>query len=290
MTRSESTFRGLRYQLVLLVLAAAAGSTSARVAHTRFDVAGIVAAIAFGGALALRAFAGRFGDERNWYEGRAAAESVKTLCWRFSVCGDPFPERMSSDEARNLLIARFSQIDGLLRHVQVTGSASSGGEITTAMIKVRSSPRVDRVACYARDRIEAQQNWYAMKARWNVGRARVWLAGMLAAESLGLVGAIVKAVGLVSIDLLGILSAAAAAIVSWINAKQYEGLAAAYNVAAGELRRVATLTSVDINGSDKMNGDEWASFVGQAENAISREHTMWIASKISLGAGFEPGS
>ena len=30
--------------------------------------------------------------ERTWYEGRAVAESVKTLAWRYSVCADPFPK------------------------------------------------------------------------------------------------------------------------------------------------------------------------------------------------------
>ena len=96
---------------------------------------------------------------------------------------------------------------------------------------------------------------------------------MLTAEGLGLLGGALKATGVVNIDLLGVFSAIAAAIGAWLQLKQHRTLAAAYNVTARELRQVATLVD------DTMSPDDWANFVDQAEDAISREHTMWVASR-----------
>ena len=47
--------------------------------------------------------------ERTWYEGRAVAESVKTLAWRYSVCADPFPKEMSRAEAESNFVNAFHQ-------------------------------------------------------------------------------------------------------------------------------------------------------------------------------------
>ena len=118
-----------------------------------------------------------------------------------------------------------------------------------------------------------EQAWYAAKSEWNDRRSRIWLKVFLAAEAAGLIGAVVKAIAITDVDLLGIFAAIAAGAGAWLQTKQHRTLATAYNVTARELRQVATLVN------ENMDADAWANFVDQAEEAISREHTLWTASR-----------
>src|SRR6266853_2951693 len=66
------------------------------------DWSGVLAASCFAGALVVEGFLYQIKPERTWYEGRAAAESVKTLSWRYAVGGEPFnvgtrPERETEE-------------------------------------------------------------------------------------------------------------------------------------------------------------------------------------------------
>ena len=48
--------------------------------------------------------------ERDWYDGRAVAESGKSLAWLYCICGDPFEQNLSNAEADELLLERLSAI------------------------------------------------------------------------------------------------------------------------------------------------------------------------------------
>jgi SMODS and SLOG-associating 2TM effector domain 3/SMODS and SLOG-associating 2TM effector domain 1 len=261
----------LRYQLFLLIIAAIAGVFTFRWRHHGADFAGVIGAVAFGTAIFIRLFAEQQGDEREWYESRAAAESAKTLCWRFAVAGNPFPESMSDKDSKRLLISRFNDIGHELKYTAV--SDSDDGEVTPAMISLRHVQRTRRIRTYNKGRIQAQQTWYATKSAWNERRARTWLKVILSAEALGLIGAVIKATAVTDIDLLGVFAALATAAGAWLEMKRHHTLATAYNVTARELRQVSTLVD------EHMSAEEWANFVDQAEEAISREHTMWVASR-----------
>jgi hypothetical protein len=80
-------------------------------------------------------------------------------------------------------------------------------------------------------------------------------------------------IGAVRADLLGIVAAAIAVVAAWMQTKQHETLGRAYSVTAQELAAVRTDWEAD------RNEDEWAAFVDEAEEAISREHTLWRASR-----------
>ena len=75
------------------------------------------------------------------------------------------------------------------------------------------------------------------------------------------------------IDLLGLAGAVIAAGAAWVQAKQHQTLANAYAVASQELAAISA--QVDWASGEQ----EWAHFVDQAEEAISREHTLWRASR-----------
>jgi len=67
--------------------------------------------------------------------------------------------------------------------------------------------------------------------------------------------------------------AIAASVLAWIQAKRFQELAASYALAAHEISLIREQAAL-INGEK-----DFSSFVGDAENAFSREHTQWIARK-----------
>jgi hypothetical protein len=140
------------------------------------------------------------------------------------------------------------------------------------MREVRALDFAGRRQIYREERIADQQRWYFEKARWNDHRARAWVLVSIVLEISGLVGAALAAFGWVDFGLLGFLAAAAASVIAWIEAKQHRTLATAYGIASQELASIAT--ELTLTGEER-----WASFVGRAEAAISREHTLWRASR-----------
>jgi hypothetical protein len=102
---------------------------------------------------------------------------------------------------------------------------------------------------------------------------RGWVLVSIVLEIAGVIGGALKAFGWISFDLLGVLAAAAGSVMAWIEAKQHRNLATAYGIASQELAAIASELPT-LNGEDR-----WAAFVGRAEEAISREHTLWRASR-----------
>jgi hypothetical protein len=64
-----------------------------------------------------------------------------------------------------------------------------------------------------------------------------------------------------------------AAMTAWLQTKQHRTLATAYAITALELASVRTRIAHQATEAD------WATFVSDAEEAFSREHTLWKASR-----------
>ena len=238
------------------------------------ECAAILAAISFGLALATELFLLKTRPERTWYDGRAGAESAKTLTWRFIVGGRPFGKDDSSDEgAEELFLNRLREIVQNLKGIALVPPTSGTDQVTTAMREMRNLPLEQRRGEYLLGRIADQRDWYASKSKWNETRATIWMIGMGIGEAIALVGAILMAASKISVDVLGLAGATVAAGAAWIQTKQYQNLASAYAVASHELS--------DIHARAQWADTEpkWAHFVDQSEEAISREHTMWRASR-----------
>jgi hypothetical protein len=269
---------GLR--LGLLALAAGAGGTTWIVAGP--DYAGVLAAAAFMAAIALEVFVLQSQPDRVWYEGRAAAESAKSLAWRYAVGGEPFGlARTAGAAADQLLIERLNEVLHDLRDLDLSailagGEAAGDGQQITPTMRALRRERLDaRRDAYEQGRIAEQQSWYAAKARWSATRARRWAAAMVTVEALGGIAAIVKTTGALGGTefLLGLCGAAAAAITAWSQTKQHQGLATAYSLAANELASIRSLISW------QQTEESWEGFVRDAERAISREHSLWRSSR-----------
>lgn len=260
-----------RIQLILLVIASAAGAFSWKVNGT-WDGAALLAGVAFLAAAVLRTILIRGRPHRAWYDGRAAAESIKTLAWKYTVAGDPF---LSTNEDSDDVFRRLS--NDVLASFGTLGEsvASASNEPTDGMRALRSAPLVERRTAYEKHRIADQQDWYERKADWNKQRARFWGALMLTLQIAAAVGAFLKGFGVFDIDLFGIAGAAAASAAAWLETKQHHVVARAYRVAAQELTAIAALIP------QQQTEETWGRFVAEAEEAISREHTMWKASSRS---------
>jgi hypothetical protein len=266
----RSYLRSLRVRLGALLVAAFGGALTLTTAGG-FQVGGGLAFLAFACALGAELFLATTSPLTTWYEGRAAAESAKTLAWRYMVRGEPF-EVDTPDVDKQFLAQTYS----LLQDLQsiALGTAEPGAhQITDKMRRVRALDFNERRQVYLVDRIADQQRWYSEKARWNARRARVWVLISIVLEIAGLIGGALKAFGWISFDLLGFLAASAGVVVAWIEAKQHRKLATAYGIASQELASIASELPT-VNSEER-----WAAFVSQAEEAISREHTLWRASR-----------
>ena len=270
-----------RLELGLLILAAASGLVRTTVGAREVDLGGLIAVVLFALALALRAYRLTTRPTRIWQDGRAAAESIKTLCWKYAAGSRLFPRDLDDAAADRLFVERLREVLDTIRDLQrVQPSRAGHEEITGWMRELRAAPLEERRAVYERDRIDDQQRWYAGKSEVNRRQAQRWGVGVLALEFLGVAIGAVKAFGLWSSGsttgvLVGLVATVGAAAAAWVQAKQYATLASAYAIADQELASVRALTKHAVDEA------AWAEFVDSAETAISREHTMWRAARTS---------
>lgn len=275
----QSQRRVLRGTLVRLVLAGVATLClslaplwRAKVSETReIEFLGIVAAALFLVAFFVELWLLRARPERGWYNGRAVAESVKTLAWRYAVGGAPYPA--TNDTSKDAFASDVSALGTDLLALRPT--VVSGGVPTEWMEALRSADLLKRREAYMRERVCDQKEWYTRKAKYNRRRAKFWSFTLLASEALGVVLALLKSLSIVTIDLASLAAAVIASGVAWLAVKQHESVSSAYALASKELASIyERLSSVN-------DERQWAEEVASAEDAISREHTMWRASRIN---------
>lgn len=236
-----------------------------------FDLWALVTLIGFIVAIGAELVLGVRPPERKWYMARAGAESVKTLSWRYAVCADPFFVDLPSGDAENLFRKRVGQVARQVSEA-VAPPQGDGAAPSEAMEALRAATTVQQREVYLRDRTRAQRDWYSRKATSNARASFAWRATLMSAELVAIALAALRFAGLWDIDLAGVLAAFIGAGAAWLALKQHTTLESAYSLTASELQKQdATLTSAA--------EEEWAAAVADAEEAISREHTMWLASR-----------
>ncbi len=276
---SQRTFYRLtRATLWLGVLAAVGGAVTIEgdVGSLRVDIAAVVSAAAFVGMIGITTYLQATHPERVWYQARALAESVKTLAWQYSVGGGEYAIGAPGNaEARFL-----DELRGILEPMKRLDMAASLplqiSQITTAMSTLRRAPLSDRCAVYLEDRIRDQHDWYRGKSRMNSRRAKRLIGISLAIQFGGVVVGGFIAFTTFDVDFLGIAAAAAAGVTAWQQARDHESLAEAYALTARDLTLVHTEAETTMSRSS-FTDRTWAEFVDSAEQAVSREHTVWLA-------------
>ncbi|HZX01599.1 DUF4231 domain-containing protein [Kribbella sp.] len=262
------TLRLNRLRLCGAVLAAVGGALTWSIG--KLDVWALVALVGFATALIAELILLTQQPQRDWHSGRIVAESAKTLAWRFAVCGEPFGSALPADEARRILHERM---DGVARIGRDRLTISSGEmAVTSKMMRLRRASFAQRKRAYITGRTRRQQTWYSEQAAQNRRLAIRWQIGMVLGEVVALVLAAGRALDAWNIDWSGVLAAFVAASAAWSGIKQYSTLASAYATAATEL-------AIQIDQLELSREDDWDRTVADAEEAISREHTMWLASR-----------
>ena len=274
-TEGQTWFlRAARFRLFGVLGAAFFGLFTWKPGISPVDWAGVLAASCFVVAIVVEAYLYQARPERTWYEGRVAAESIKTLSWRYAIGGEPFNIGIYPElQVANLFLAQLKGLFEVITDLDVLPPGPSGQQITQPMRDVRALSLADRKATYERGRVEDQEHWYHEKAAWNSRRATHWTRIMLATEIMGVICGILKAVGVIEGGVLGLAGAIVATLTAWLQTKQHRTLATAYTITAIEL------ASVRSKIADQSNDADWAKFVSDAEEAFSREHTLWKASR-----------
>lgn len=269
----KSFIRLVRADLCLIVVGAVITSWAVSFTELRtiFALFGAVSLIA---GLALTVFVLQTKPDKQWYGARAVAESVKTIAWRYMMGAEPYQKSLPEPQAD----ARFSrELQEILRERSgITGALgghdSAANQITETMRQVRSADLDHRKSVYLSDRIQDQRAWYGNKAQANARSSTWWLIAVGASQLAGATAAIalVRWPGL-DFNAASVFAALAAAFMAWLQVKQHQELAHAYGLAAHELG------IVEIRARHVTTEEEFSSFVSDTENAISREHTMWVA-------------
>lgn len=265
--RQRSFLRATKLRLALLVLAAIGGAMTYKIQQV--EVWGAVSAAGFAGVAFLELHLWQTRPEQAWYRARAIAESVKTLAWRYATRAAPFDDDVDVSQR---YLERLRAVHAEVGPVLISPDEGNVQQVSASMQELRESAHAVRRSAYLEHRIDNQVRWYRGKSRWNEIRASSWSTALVVLNVLGLVASVVRAMGLLELDVMGMAGALAAAGIAWMQTRQYSSLAAAYATTHHELtivrERVSSATEV-----------AWSQEVSDAEEAISREHTMWLASR-----------
>jgi hypothetical protein len=149
--------------------------------------------------------------------------------------------------------------------------AGNSYDVTPKMQEVRAYDFDKKKALYLEERLKDQKGWYKKKADQNVKSKNKWFYGILAAQGAGLLSTYLL-VNCPNFPILlpSVFAAIAAAFVAWLQIKKHQELASTYGLAAKELSTIDAQT-YEVDDKTKLAG-----FVADAENAMSREHAMWV--------------
>lgn len=211
-----------------------------------------------------------------WYQGRALAESCKTLTWRFISCSEYFETILSLREAKERFVNRIKELSKEFSELSKIMDSRILNQpiITSKMIELRSQNTLERKNYYITNRVEDQKEWYSNKAEYNIGRYNVWFWVIILSQVISLI----SIVSLIKYpennwNFVGLFTTISSSAISWLQLKQHQELKQAYTTATQELNFILTLSE------GVTTDEELSKFVLDSENAISREHTLWLAQK-----------
>jgi len=207
-------------------------------------------------------------EDQSWFEGRAVAESAKTLTWRYMMKVQPFHEESNLEEEF------MNRLRAVLHGCRVCEPKpiTSVHEITQRMRDTRGQHWEKRREFYVASRLNDQIKWYSGRAKYNTQRSRRWLCISIGAQLVAILAAYVSYRSLAHWNFVPFLTTVAASCVAWSQAKNFDELRESYRMACDELCQIK-----DERISRAATESEFLDAVVNSEGAISREHTMWAA-------------
>jgi len=210
--------------------------------------------------------------ERKWYLGRAVAESLKTMSWKFMMSAEPFDSYdKKKDEA--LFIERINQIYKKANNsgAQLKSNKENNELITNVMREVRNLSFMEKKAIYTENRLQDQIKWYSKNAISNKNWANFLFVLVIFFQLITAVYLLFFANSFHYSNLPEITIFMVTAIFALMEMNKYRELKESYLYTSNELIYIRNRVSI-INSDLELN-----EFVSDAELAISREHTMWLA-------------
>lgn len=265
----RSTLRLSRVRLIGAVLAAVGGAFKWKIGGG-VDIWAWVALGGFLIALFSEFLLWAMHPELKWNAGRAVAERVKSLAWRYAVAGDPFPGGVQHSR-RDLETMIDEVVTEHSKKLMLTSTNPAGDHVMT---ELRGKPFAERRDVYRENRVQDQLTWYRQRAEHNEKKATLWRFLLFGGEFVAIVLAILRIAGVWDVDMSGVMAAAVAGGAAWIGLRQYENLNLAYLAAASELAQIYRQLPFT-------EERDWATTVAEAEAVISKEHSAWLASRPS---------
>lgn len=212
---------------------------------------------------------------KKWFEARAIAESVKTSAWRYIMRVPPYQDGLDVEAIDSLFI---KEIDTIFRTAPSVSSIvtsvliKQGVPITDHMRSLRSGVIGARKDLYINERVADQKEWYSLKAKMNGDYANIWFWVISGIEFVG-VGVAYLMINQSTwiFNPLGFITTLTGIFLAWVQINKYQELKQTYAVAAQEL------SLIECQIRNVQSEDRLIERVRDAEDAISREHTMWCA-------------
>jgi SMODS and SLOG-associating 2TM effector domain 3/SMODS and SLOG-associating 2TM effector domain 1 len=262
--------RLIKADLSLIVIGALVGALSS-VGPTAWEQkTALVSALIIGTGAVMRWVNRSRRPDRDWFDGRAVAETLKNSSWRYMMRADPYAG--SDKEADTQYIADLREVLHAGRDVPVVGVHGESGQITDAMRRIREEPFDGRRAVYLQNRVKDQIGWYSARAASHRRHASIYFAVGLGGELAAIAWAIFRVTAPNELNLIGVFTSLAAAATALNQLHHHDELGRSYALAAQELSAIFTLLQT-------CEEQQFTELVREAEGAISREHTMWIAKR-----------
>lgn len=214
--------------------------------------------------------------EDYWYSGRALAESCKTLTWRYIMFSEDFDQNISAQDAEKRFKDKIKMVKDQFHDLNnvIDTRDLNLPFITDEMKNIRALSLDKRIDYYLKYRIQNQIEWYSTNAESNKKHYESWFAIVIGLQFLALISiAFLIKYPLSNYNLVGLFSTISASGISWLQVKKYQENKEAYTMANAELN-IIKAEAVNVN-----TDDEFSKYVLDSENAMSREHTMWLAQK-----------
>jgi hypothetical protein len=211
--------------------------------------------------------------DKDWYEGRAIAESVRSKAWCYMTGSEPY--RIDTKVPAEDLFISF--LSSLLKSRERFASRLGGRvaidqQITDKMRRIRNLLLEDRKTVYLTERIDNQRRWYSNKAEGSSRSAKKLFGAMIVCQVFALISAIVIVRWPESpVNPTGAFINLAIAVLAWLQMKKHQQLAQSYGSAAQELNFIYE------QSSQVRTEEELSTYVMDSENAIASEHKVWLA-------------
>lgn len=203
-------------------------------------------------------------NERVWTRARSFAEALKRQVWLSLMQVPPYD---SHDTAADALQKR---VDELRNNTEVNGVA-----IRSEPSSSRALPEANGIDDYIRHRLEDQIHWYGKRATAFIRTVTFWKR---LSSGLGLAATLLGLSAFSQYEVVAwvpVLTTAAAAVVSLLNADRYQALIPLYQDTGRQLRyRLARWH--DLPASKKTQEEE-NHLIENCENIMASENQSWRA-------------